>query len=489
MITRRQFIAGSAALAASSAVSRAAPESGPTVVNDIHSHLNPTRVLEILQPQSLEDVQRIIRNARANHKTISVAGGRHAMGGQQFGTDSLLVDIRKLNRVSGLDRTKGILEIEAGIEWPDLIDGYLTLQNDNHQAWGIQQKQTGADRLTMAGTIAANAHGRGLKMKPFVSNVESFVLVDATGTARACSRTENPELFRLVHGGYGLFGIVTSVRLRLAPRKKVERIVEIQTVESLMTAFEKRIADGFEYGDFQFSIERDSEDFLHKGVFSCYRPVPIETPIPPEKQLSDENWRQLLYLAHTDGKKAFETYADYYLSTSGQVYWSDTHQLSIYPDNYHLQIDEKLHAPYPATEIITEINVPRPMLRGFLDDVREDFRKNNVELIYGTVRLIERDDETFLPWAKQSYACTIFNLHTVHSPEGLQRSADAFRRLIDKAARRGGTYYLTYHRYATREQVESCYPQFSQFLQLKKKYDPEERFQSDWYRHYKAMFA
>ena len=111
------------------------------------------------------------------------------------------------------------------------------------------------------------------------------------------------------------------------------------------------------------------------------------------------------------------------------------------------------------------------------------------QLIYGTVRLIERDDESFLPWAKQPYACTIFNLHTVHSPEGLQRSQFAFRRLIDMAARRGGTYYLTYHRYATRNQVEACYAQFAEFLRLKKKYDPEERFQSDWYRHYRTMFA
>jgi hypothetical protein len=50
-------------------------------------------------------------------------------------------------------------------------------------------------------------------------------------------------------------------------------------------------------------------------------------------------------------------------------------------------------------------------------------------------------------------------------------------------------YYLTYHRYATRNQVESCYPQFAEFLRLKKKYDPEERFQSDWYTHYRATFA
>ena len=490
MISRREFMAGSVALAASSASKRPAPEPESILVNDIHSQLNPTRVLGISQPRSLEDVQSIVRTARKDRRVISVSGGRHAMGGQQFGADAMLIDVRKLDRVLNLDRKTGIMEVEAGIEWPALIDGYLALQNGESQTWGIAQKQTGADRLTMAGTIAANAHGRGLKMKPFVSDVESFVLVDVAGIAHMCSRTENPELFRLVHGGYGLFGVVTSVRLRLVPRKKVERVVEIRTVDDLIAAFEKRITDGFQYGDFQFSIEHASKDFLHKDVFSCYRPVPIDTPIPPaEMQLTAVNWRQLLYLAHTDEKQAFNRYADYYLSTNGQVYWSDLHQLSIYPDNYHREIDAKLHAPFPATEMITEIDVPRPALKGFLDEVREDFRKNSVALIYGTVRLIERDDESFLPWAKQPYACTIFNLHTVHSPEGLKRSEYAFRRLIDMAARRGGTYYLTYHRYATRDQVESCYPKFAEFLRLKRKYDPEERFQSDWYRHYRTMFA
>jgi FAD/FMN-containing dehydrogenase len=435
-------------------------------------------------------VHQIIRTAQKNRKTISICGGRHAMGGQQFGTDTTLIDVRNLNRILNFNRDTGIIEVEAGIEWPQLIDGYLARQTGDKRTWGIAQKQTGADRLTMSGTIAANAHGRGLKMKPFISNIESFVLVDAGGVARTCSRTENAELFRLVHGGYGLFGVVTSLQLRLVPRTKLERVVEIRTVETLMAAFEKRITDGFEYGDFQFSIERDSDDFLHKGVFSCYRPVPIDTSIPTEeKQLTDENWRQLLYLAHTDEKQAFNTYAGYYLSTNGQIYWSDLHQLSIYPDNYHREIDARLHAPYPATEMITEINVPRQVLAGFLAEAREDFRKNDTELIYGTVRLIERDDESFLPWAKQPYACTIFNLHVVHSPEGIRRSADAFRRLIDMAARRGGSYYLTYHRHATRSQVERCYPQFADFLRLKKQYDPDERFQSDWYRHYRTIFA
>ena len=110
-------------------------------------------------------------------------------------------------------------------------------------------------------------------------------------------------------------------------------------------------------------------------------------------------------------------------------------------------------------------------------------------IVYGTVRLIEQDDESFLAWAKQPYACIIFNLHVVHNPDGLERAGQAFRDLIDMGLKRGGRYYLTYHRHARRDQVEACYPQLPEFLRLKRKYDPDERFQSEWYRYYKEMFA
>src|SRR5690242_536836 len=82
------------------------------------------------------------------------------------------------------------------------------------------------------------------------------------------------------------------------------------------------------YGDFQYSIDMKSEDFLRRGVFSCYRPVDPLTPIPEkQRELSEKQWIELLTLAHTGKREAFERYAEYYLSTSGQIYWSDTHQL------------------------------------------------------------------------------------------------------------------------------------------------------------------
>ncbi len=53
---------------------------------------------------------------------------------------------------------------------------------------------------------------------------------------------------------------------------------------------------------------------------------------------------------------------------------------------------------------------------------------------------------------------------------------------------RGGSYFLTYHKYARRDQIEACHPRFASFLRRKREIDPDERFQSDWYRHHRSLF-
>jgi FAD/FMN-containing dehydrogenase len=310
------------------------------------------------------------------------------------------------------------------------------------------------------------------------------------GNLATCSRQENPELFRLVVGGYGLFGCVYSARIRLLPRSTLERVVEVRLIDELTALFEDRIRDGFLYGDFQFATDETSDDFLRRGVFSCYRPIERSGPPPPDQRaLSHDDWQRLLYLAHTNKAEAFKQYSTHYVATSGQIYYSDAHQFADYTDGYHTWVDELTKATVRSTEMITEIYVPRDRLADFMVAVAEEFRSNGANLIYGTIRLIERDDESFLAWATDRWACIIFNLCTLHSPEGLERAADAFRGLIDLAIERGGKYYLTYHRWARRDQVETCYPQFVDFLRAKQQHDPDGRFQSDWYRHYVAMFA
>jgi len=457
-------------------------------VNDVHSALNATWVKEAIDVRSVGDIRSALRRARGLGLPIAICGGRHAMGGQQFATDALLLDTRKMRRVLAFDRAKGLVEAEAGIQWPELIAWLRREQQDEPNPWGIAQKQTGADDFTLGGSLSANIHGRGLTMRPFIADIEAFSLVDASGTVRHCSRTQEADLFRLAVGGYGLFGVIASVTLRLVRVRKLRRVVDVIDLDGLLPALAERIAAGHLYGDFQFAIDPHNEAFLRRGVLSSYQPIPDATPMPErQRSLGDQDWEHLIHLAHSDKSAAFDRYASFYLATSGQVYWSDTQQLSTYLVGYHERLDAQLG--HHGSEVITEIYVPRPALVDFMAAAAADFRAHGVDLVYGTVRLIRRDEESFLAWARQDYACVIFNLHARHSAAGKAHTAAALRRLIDMALARQGSFYLTYHRHATREQVTLCYPAFREFLAAKLVHDPQELFQSDWYRHYRNLFA
>jgi FAD/FMN-containing dehydrogenase len=490
MPTRRRILKASAQMGMAVALPRAPfltrpDEPSGIEVNDVQSQLNATLVHEIKTPRSIDDLQLALREAQRQRRAVSVAGGRHAMGGQQFGRDTMLLDTTHFNRVIKFDKAEGRITVEAGIEWPELIQYLLAGQVGQQESWAIRDKQTGVDRVTLGGSVGSNVHGRGLRFPPIVGDVEAFTLLGADGELKTCSRNENRELFSLAIGGYGLFGIVVHVTLRLVKRTKVQRVVEVIPVKDLIPWVEKRLESGFLYGDCQYSTDLDAEPESHAGIFSCYQPVTLGTPIPEDqKQLSARDWIELYTLARSDKKRAFEKYSKHYLATNNQVYWSDTHLLAGSFDAYRNAVDKRR-----GTEMITEVYVTKDNFVPFMTKVRQDFVEHHVDLTYGTIRFIEKDTDTFLPWAKEPCVCIVCNLHVMHTSEGKQKAALEFRRIIDRVIEFGGRYYFTYHPWATRKQVEACYPQFAEFLRLKRKYDPQERFQSDWYRHYKTMFA
>ena len=358
--SRRDFLTSAGALVLmASGCRHVTPRPKRPLVNDVQSGLNATYVDQVASVRSQSQLESATKQAAKRGKPISICGGRHAMGAQQFLTDGVLIDTTSLRRVLSFDADRGTIEVESGIQWPSLLTYLLSKQRDPERTWTFAQKQTGANRLSLGGALGSNIHGRGLKMKPIVSDIESFTLMDAAGTLRKCDRTENRELFQLAIGGYGLFGVVYTITLRLVPRRKLQRVVEMLNVEKLMPAFARRIEDGFLYGDFQFAIDARSDDFLKRGIFSCYRPVPLDTPIPAQKQLSTSNWLDLVHGAHVQPTRAFEEYSRYYRSTSGNIYWSDLHQFSGYADDFHEVVDQRMRAEHRASEIITEIYVSR----------------------------------------------------------------------------------------------------------------------------------
>lgn len=424
------------------------------------------------------------------------------MRGLTTDNQGLLVDITALDKVVSFDRHRGLLEVESGIMWPAVIDYLKNAQRDLQTNWTIAQKQTGCDLLTMGGSLSANVHGRGLNKAPIVCDIEEFTIVIHDGSIKTCNRELDSELFTLAIGGYGLFGIIATVTLRLVSRVTLQRSVEVCSSDNAVELLEQRKSAGATYGDFQFAIDCASCDFLQIGIISTYNSVELAASALPSssssfgsiepqpetaenKLLSESEWEELLYLAHTNKSKAFSVYKAHYLSTNGQIYMSDTFQLATYINGYHKKIDAKLNKICAGSEAITELYVPRTKLGAFMKRAAALLRNERANVIYGTVRLIERDDETFLAWATQPWACIIFNLHVDHDHISIQAVSNTFRSLYQLAIEFGGKYYLTYNRYAASNQLQACYPQVPRFVELKRKYDPFDRFNSDWFNYLK----
>ena len=118
-------------------------------VNDTHSALNRTRVARTIEPHSVDDVVHAVQQARKRGEALAVCVGLgipaeplfRSMGGQQFRAGATLLDMRQLDRTLGLDEGRGLLRVEAGITWPDVIRGYLVRADAAISPWGIRQKQ------------------------------------------------------------------------------------------------------------------------------------------------------------------------------------------------------------------------------------------------------------------------------------------------------------------------------------------------------------
>jgi FAD/FMN-containing dehydrogenase len=104
-LERAAKVGGALFLPSCTPIGRVAEPEG-VEVNDVQSQLNATRVSRILTPKSIDEIHAALRDARREGRAVSVGGGRHAMGGQQFGRDTILLDTRQLNQLVSLIKSR-----------------------------------------------------------------------------------------------------------------------------------------------------------------------------------------------------------------------------------------------------------------------------------------------------------------------------------------------------------------------------------------------
>jgi len=463
------------------------------LVNDVRGELNPTLQQDIRLPSSLDAVRESVIEARGRHAAVSISGGRHALGGQQFGTDTILLDTTRLNQVLAFDPASGLIQVEAGIRWSDLLDYLERTQAGHSRRWTIRQKQSGGEDFTVGGSLSANIHGRGFFQPPMIQDVESFTLVDADGAIRLCSRHENSDLFGLVVGGYGLFGVVVSVSLRLQPELVLVAGCRDLAVADIGTALAEARQSNCVLSEYALPTDPTREDGFREGVWITWTASNEKNAGPVLSQFvrpkDTVEWRQWMRLAHESPAEAYRLKRERLMSLQGVRVRSGALHRSPQVPHYHKELDRQIGASGAGSDMLAELCVPEDRLPAFLDDVRQSCLDAGRTPLSCSVRFVDADDESFLRWAKAPFACVLLDFHLVRANDDPERLQQLIQRLIDHALQAGGTFALSMHRWATAEQIEGAFPEFVDFLKKKQAFDPLEVFQSSWYRHQKNLFS
>lgn len=138
--------------------------------------------------------------------------------------------------------------------------------------------------------------------------------------------------------------------------------------------------------------------------------------------------------------------------------------------------------PAPARECTLETLVPPAALEAYLSDVRALAEDRRLALLAISVRRYRKDSSALLGWARDEWAGVQVRFGIRGTLGASVTAAEVRRALIAAALERGGSFFLRDVRYATRAQLDACYPALATFLRDKRRADPGGRLQSRWYR-------
>lgn len=181
------------------------------------------------QPETIEQVQELVRSAKEQHQTVTVVGACHSPSMITM-TTGWLVNLDKLNRILDIKPNQGFTDVtvEAGIRLYELneilADRELALQN-----LGSISEQS------LAGVISTGTHGSSAYHGLISEQIVRLTLVNSDGNLISCSDMENHRLFRAALLSLGKIGIIVKAVVRVVPAFNIESYQEVVSFDKFLT--------------------------------------------------------------------------------------------------------------------------------------------------------------------------------------------------------------------------------------------------------------
>ncbi len=441
-------------------------------INDV-TGVNRTAVYGIVQIKSEDELRDALHFARQQKLPVSIAGARHSMGGQEFATDALVLDMRGFNHMS-VDVKNKILTVQSGAIWHD-IQEYL-----NPYKLSIEAMQS-IDMPTVGGTISVNAHGLDHRIGGIAATILSLRLMLADGSIQTLSRQENAELFQAVVGGYGLFGVILDVQLTLMDDlayTEERPVIKTQDFPSAYTG----IANDAACHMFYARLSTAPSSFLKEMIMYSY--IVVDQPLSPGP-LKPENLVQLTRFVFNLGRKSYvgreiKWWAEKYIQPFAQTFPESRNQI-MHRSYAYLKNNLRNNS-----DVLQEYFVPKEQILAFIQGLGDILQRHAVVTRNVEIRSV-RKENILLDYASADWFGVVLYLNFDVNERDMRKIKEAHSDLIDLAQSLGGSFYLPYQLSATRAQIENSYPEFGKFLELKKKYDPDLLFTSKFYEKYGMM--
>lgn len=453
------------------------PDPPPGHLDDA-SGLSQTRVAEVWDipadsRAAEEQLVVLVRRAHSKSLPISIAGARHSMGGHSLAPDGIVINMLPFHEME-LDEDSDILKVQAGALWSDVIP----FLNAKGRSVAVMQSN---NSFTVGGSISVNCHGWQANRPPIASTVASLRLLQADGSIVRCSRKETPELFSLVLGGYGLFGVILDVELRVVPNEAyhLERLV--LPTDRFAATFANRVTNGKDVGMAYGRLSVAPEAFLTEAILTVFH---RDASHPARASRVDFPEFEGLTRAMVRGQVG----SDYGKS----LRWRAEKHLAGALFNGSIYRNQLLNEPVEVfenraaanTDVLHEYFVPPDAFLPFVNQMRAIVPRHRGDLLNLTVRGVLRDADTYLRYADRDMLALVLLFNQPRTPAGDTVMAEMTRELIDAAIRLGGRYYLPYRLHASPDQLRAAYPEASEFFERKRRYDPDELFQNSFYRRY-----
>ncbi len=447
---------------------------------DDASRMNSTPVATVWSipsdPAGVEEqLRELLQRARMERLPVALAGARHTMGGHTIAPDGIVLNMLPFNHMAW-DAQRELLTVGAGARWFEIIP-YLDARG---LSVAIMQSN---HNFSVGGSLSVNCHGWQQQRPPIASTVASFRLMLADGTIVRCSRTEQTELFALVLGGYGLFGIILDAELRVVPNERYRPEVEVLPAERYVARFQEKVGQandvGMVYG--RLCVAPGAETFLREAILTVFRQSPCRPEeMPTLRSPGYATLRREVYRAQIG-------------SAAGKdVRWKTEKAVSGIMGRMHFSRNQLLHEPAEVfqeqnadrTDILHEYFLPPEGVGPFLDAARQIIPRHDVDLLNVTIRNVLADQDSFLRYADRDLFAFVMLFNQPRTSAADERMAALTRELIDAALANGGRFYLPYRLHATPEQLAGAYPQAARFFERKRHYDPHELFQNQFYLKY-----